>query len=455
MYLAAIVGEFVSAYGQQYLTMLVAQRSLADLRVADVRATCSACRCASSTATPVGRLVSRVTTDVDVLQRDVRRRRHDDRARRAEAASASSAFMLWIDWRLALVSLVLLPVMVGAIDFFRRTARRTYREIRERIARINGYLQEAISGMSVIAALGPRGARRYAEFERLNDDAPRRQPPLEQARGGALLGGRGGEHACRSPLMLLRGRPAARAAALVELGTIVAFIQYIQQFFVPIRDFSAKYAVMQSSMTAAERIFALLDTPPEPVPGARRACRRSCAARSTSTTSGSPTAARTGCCATSRSASRRASRSRSSAPPARARRRSSSCSTASTTCSAAASWSTASTCASGTRSALRRRIARGAAGRLPVQRHASPPTSRSAAPDIDARGASRRRRAHVNADRFIAAPAAATTRRSASAAATSRPASASCSPSRARSPTTRRSWCSTRRPRASTPRPSG
>src|SRR5207253_3181552 len=143
-----------------------------------------------------GRVVSRLTTDVDVLQEMF-------------AAGAMTivldflgllgilGFMLWINWALALVSLALLPVMVFAIDYFRRMARITYRRIRERIGRING-------------------------------------------------------------------------AGLAELGTVVAFIQYIQKFFVPIRDFSAKYAVMQSSMTAAERIFALLDLETEPVPAHAR-----------------------------------------------------------------------------------------------------------------------------------------------------------------------------------------
>ena len=94
-------------------------------------------------ATPVGRIVSRLTTDVDVLQEMF-------------AAGAMTialdglrlagivGFMCWINWRLALTSLVLLPFMVLGVDFFRRAARRTYRLIRERIGRINGFLQEAI-----------------------------------------------------------------------------------------------------------------------------------------------------------------------------------------------------------------------------------------------------------------------------------------------------------------------
>jgi ATP-binding cassette subfamily B protein len=177
------------------------------------------------------------------------------------------AFMLWIDWRLALVSLALLPFMVAAIDYFRRAARRTYRQIRERIGRVNGFLQEAISGMAAIA-LAAREQRTMGEFERLNAsyrEANHLSNKLEAALFSVVEAVSTVSVAC---MLFEGGRLSARGA--VELGTVVAFIQYIQQFFVPIRDFSAKYAVLQSSMTAAERLFALLDVTPEPVPATPR-----------------------------------------------------------------------------------------------------------------------------------------------------------------------------------------
>src|SRR5207248_2571397 len=162
-----IVGQLLAAYWQQYLTMVVAQRSLADLRVA-LFARVQRFPMRFFDRNPVGRIVSRLTTDVDVLQEMF-------------AAGAMTivldflgllgilGFMLWINWALALVSMALLPFMVFAIDYFRRMARKTYRLIRERIGRINGYLQEAISGMAAIALAG-REARAFAEFERLNAD---------------------------------------------------------------------------------------------------------------------------------------------------------------------------------------------------------------------------------------------------------------------------------------------
>jgi ATP-binding cassette subfamily B multidrug efflux pump len=261
VFVAAIVGEFVAYYWQQYLTMVVAQRSLADLRVA-LFARVQRFPMRFFDRNPVGRVVSRLTTDVDVLQEMF-------------AAGAMTilldvlglvgivAFMLWINWRLALTSLALLPVMVWAIDFFRRMARRTYRMIRERIGRINGYLQEAISGMAAIALAG-REARAFEEFERLNADH-RDANHLSNKLEAALFSFVEAVSTISIALMLWEGGRLHRAG-LVELGTVVAFIQYIQKFFVPIRDFSAKYAVMQSSMTAAERIFGVLDLEPEPVP---------------------------------------------------------------------------------------------------------------------------------------------------------------------------------------------
>jgi ATP-binding cassette subfamily B protein len=257
----AVVGEFVSYYGQSYLTMLVAQRSLADLRVG-VFDHLQRLPMSFFDHTPVGKLVSRVTTDVDVLNEMF-------------AAGAMTivldllklvgitAFMCWINWQMAIVSLVLLGPMTLAIDFFRRRARVTYRQIRERIARINGFLQEAISGMAVVQ-LSAREARTFREFDEANA-AHAESNRWSNRYEASLFSLVEAVSTVSIAFMLWRGG-TLHARDVVEVGTVIAFIQYIQQFFVPIRDFSAKYAVMQSSMTAAERIFALLDEPAEPAP---------------------------------------------------------------------------------------------------------------------------------------------------------------------------------------------
>ncbi|HJQ83284.1 MAG TPA: ABC transporter ATP-binding protein [Candidatus Binatia bacterium] len=273
VFVVAVVGEFAAYYWQQYLTMMVAQRSLADLRV-ELFARVQRFPMRFFDKNPVGRVVSRLTTDVDVLQEMF-------------AAGAMTivldalgllgivGFMLWINWRLALVSLAVLPIMIVAIDYFRRMARRTYRMIRERIGRINGYLQEAISGMSAIALAG-REARAFAEFERLNSDH-RDANHLSNKLEAALFSFVEAVSTVSVAAMLFEGgrlRAVGTYETATLIGTIVAFIQYIQRFFVPIRDFSAKYAVMQSSMTAAERIFALLDLSVETAPEHARAPAR-------------------------------------------------------------------------------------------------------------------------------------------------------------------------------------
>jgi ATP-binding cassette subfamily B protein len=256
----AVVGEFVSYYGQSYLTMLVAQRSLADLRVR-LFAHMQRLPMSFYDRTPVGKLVSRVTTDVDVLNEMFAAGAMTIVLDLLKLAGIT-AFMCWINWQMAVVSLLLLFPMTLAIDFFRRRARVTYRQIRERIARINGFLQEAISGIAVIQ-LSAREDITYREFEQANRD--HRDANLWSNRYEAALFSLVEAVSTVSIAFMLWRGGTLHAHDAVEVGTVIAFIQYIQQFFVPIRDFSAKYAVMQSSMTAAERIFALLDETVEPV----------------------------------------------------------------------------------------------------------------------------------------------------------------------------------------------
>ncbi len=256
MFLGALVGETVTIFAHYYLSMLVAQRCLADLRVA-IFSHVQKLPMSYFDRNPVGRLVTRMTTDVDVLQEmfssGVMTLLSD-----FVMVSWIVGIMFYIHPTLALVSLAMIPPMAVAINFFRVKARRTYRQIRERIARINAYLGEAISGMAVIQ-LFTREQRAYREFEALNADHRDAYHlsnlyeaslySLVEAAGsvsvGLLLWYGGGE--------VLHG--------VIGIGTPVAFKEYIHRFFVPLREFSQKYAVMQSAMASAERIFQLLDTP--------------------------------------------------------------------------------------------------------------------------------------------------------------------------------------------------
>jgi ATP-binding cassette subfamily B multidrug efflux pump len=256
LFLGALAGETVTVYLHYFLTMRVAQHCLADLRVA-VFSHVQKLPASYFDRNPVGRLVTRMTTDVDVLQEMF--------ASGVMTLISDFVMVVWIvaimfylDASLALVSLALIPPMAVAINFFRVKARQTYRLIRERIARINAYLGEAISGMAVIQLFAREG-RTYREFDDLNA-AHRDAYHLSNLYEASLYSMVEAAGAVSVALLLWYGGGAALHGA-VGIGTLVAFKEYLHRFFVPLRDFSQKYAVMQSAMSAAERIFQLLDTP--------------------------------------------------------------------------------------------------------------------------------------------------------------------------------------------------
>ena len=256
LYGVAMLAEFGFLYLQYYLTMLVAQRSLADLRL-DLFEHLQQLPARFFDRNPVGRLVTRLTTDVDVINEMF-------------AAGAMTilmdvatllgivAIMLTIDWHLALVTLALVPPLVLVVNFFRIAARRNYRLIRDRLARLNAYLQEALAGMTVIQ-LFARERRSQERFDRLNDEF-RAANHAANVYEAALFSIVESLSSLSLAVIVWYGGGAIVAGA-IAFGTLVAFIEYMQRFFVPIRDFSTKYAVMQSAMSSSERIFELLDQP--------------------------------------------------------------------------------------------------------------------------------------------------------------------------------------------------
>jgi len=242
---------------EDYLMYLCGQRVMHDLRQA-LFAHLIRMEAAFFDTNPVGRLMTRVLYDVEAVSE----------------AFTSGLFavvgdvvvlagvvgvMLWMDWHLALVTFSLVPVLAAVAAWFRVRARDAYREVRRRLARLNGYLQESLSGMTVIQLFGRE--RHEAEgFGRLNREYRRalfRSTIWEaslyaavEALGSAALA-----------LLLWYGARQIAAEALT-FGTLVAFIQYTNRFFLPIRDLGAKYTVMQSAMASSERIFGLLDREP-------------------------------------------------------------------------------------------------------------------------------------------------------------------------------------------------
>ena len=256
LFAGALIGEFVFFYGQYYSTMTVAQKSLADLRL-ELFAHLQELPASFFERNPVGRLVTRLTTDVDAINE-------------AFSAGTLTIFMdlltligivvilLTLNLRLAVVTLVLMPPLLIALNFFRVRSRETYRVIRERIARINAFLQETLSGIMVVQ-LFAQERKLFGEFDQRNREHrdANHLSNIYEATLFALVEAVG---SISIALMLWYGAGQV-GKRTVALGTLVAFVEYLQKFFVPIREFSSKYTTMQSAMTAVERVFQLLDTP--------------------------------------------------------------------------------------------------------------------------------------------------------------------------------------------------
>ena len=216
--------------------------------------------------TPVGRLMTRILNDVEAVSEAFTSGLFAIVADVVTVAGVVG-MMLWLDWRLALVTYAIVPLLFGGAAYFRIRARDAYREVRRRLARLNAFLQESLQGMAVIQ-LFAREAHERRQFERLNQDyrgALFNSTVFEaslyatvEALGSVALA-----------LLVWYGGGLIQAGALT-FGALVAFIQYTNRFFLPIRDLGAKYTVMQSAMASAERIFGLLDrsaaivTPPAP-----------------------------------------------------------------------------------------------------------------------------------------------------------------------------------------------
>ncbi|MEM7481376.1 MAG: ABC transporter ATP-binding protein [Acidobacteriota bacterium] len=208
---------------------------------------------------PIGRLVTRVTTDIDAL---------NELFTSGLVSIFGDVFLLagivsvlfWLNWKLALVTFCILPLLLLLTLWFRIRARQSYREVRVKIARINSFLQEHVTGMSVLQLFN-REKRAYDEFTEINEENRVANvqaifyyavyyPMVEliTAVGIGLIIGYGGNRV---------------VAGALSLGALVAFVQYAQRFYQPLSDLSEKYNILQAAMASSERVFALLDRPVE------------------------------------------------------------------------------------------------------------------------------------------------------------------------------------------------
>jgi ATP-binding cassette subfamily B multidrug efflux pump len=258
IYVGALVLAFLAEYAQTLLTTWLGQRIMYDLRM-EVFAHLQRLSLRYFDRNPVGRLMTRVTNDVEALN---------------EAFSSGIvtvfgdvftlvfilAAMLRLDWRLALVTFAVLPFVAAAAFLFRGLIRRAYRDIRVRLARINAFLQEHVSGVRVVQLFGrERQAReRFGKINRDHLEANLRSityyalffPVIEVLTAVALA-------------VILWYGGGQTLQGEVTVGVVAAFLQYTRRFFRPIQDLSEKYNLLQGAMAASERIFELLDTEPE------------------------------------------------------------------------------------------------------------------------------------------------------------------------------------------------
>src|SRR5947208_1003404 len=256
LYLVILVVAFAAEYVQTWTMQLTGQRIMFDLRMG-VYGHLQRLDLKYYDRNPVGRLMTRVTSDVDVL---------NDLFTSGVVTVFSDVLplvgimglMIWMNWRLALVAFCVLPLIILVAQWFRRNVRDTYRVVRGWIARINAFLQENITGMTTVQLFRREALNfeRFDEIDRKHRDANIESifyyavfyPAIEavSALAWALIIWYGGGSVLRNEL---------------TLGALVAFLQYSQRFFRPISDMSEKFNVLQSAMASSERIFKLLDEP--------------------------------------------------------------------------------------------------------------------------------------------------------------------------------------------------
>ena len=255
-YFFILIASFVLEYVQTWTLQMTGQRIMYDMRLQIYRHL-QRIDLQFYDRNPVGRLMTRVTTDVDVL---------NDMFTAGVVSIFGDVFTLagimivlvTMDWRLALVAFAVLPLIVLVTQWFRRNVRESYRTVRAWVARINAFLQEHITGMSTVQ-LFRRERRTFDKF----DDINRRH---RDANIDSIL-----FYAVFYPAIEVIG---ALAAALIiwfggrwvlqntlTIGSLVAFLLYSSRFFRPISDMSEKFNVLQAAMASSERIFKLLDTP--------------------------------------------------------------------------------------------------------------------------------------------------------------------------------------------------
>jgi ATP-binding cassette, subfamily B, multidrug efflux pump len=260
-----IVAEFGVRFTSGYLLQIVGQRSMADVR-REVFRFLQAQRIAFFDRQPIGRLTTRVTNDVDAVGE-------------LFASGAVTAVgdvitltrivvaMVVLSPQLSLLTFLAVPPLAWLVDRFRRRARDAFRAIRTKTARMNAYLNEQVTGVAVVQAFAQE-RRCQDEFGEIN--SAYREANQLAIRYDAMLYAVVDAFAsvCIASLLFAGAWALHRQQPAASLGVLVAFVQYVQRFFEPLREISSKFTILQNAMSGAERVFGLLDKPEPDAPTA-------------------------------------------------------------------------------------------------------------------------------------------------------------------------------------------
>ena len=260
LYTGTLIGSFVMRYVQAVIMNYVGQRVMMDLRMR-LFAHLQGMSIAYFDRNPVGRLVTRLTNDISTLEQVLSQGIVQILVSLLTLVAIIAA-LIALDWRLALLMCAFLPPMVLTVRYFARSQREGYREQRMWLARINAYLNENLTGMAVVQLFNREreNLRRFDQRNRGLLDANKRvlfwyavfEPSvvLFAAITSAAILWYGGERVLTETL---------------TIGTLVAFTQYMQRFYWPVRDLADRFTTLQSAMASCERIFGVLDDVPEVV----------------------------------------------------------------------------------------------------------------------------------------------------------------------------------------------
>ncbi len=254
-YLVLVLLQSLANFAQLYALQLLGQRAMHDLRVATYQHVLRQ-RAAFFDRMPVGRLLTRMTNDVDSIN-EMFASGVVTLVADAIKLAAIIVMMLVLDVRLTLITFITLPLLAVLVGYGRSLMRNSFRRIRVKLAAMNAFLAEHLTGIKVVQ-LFARQKQATRAYNAINADY--RDSYLGAIRADAAMYAGVEAIAVISAACIAWYASGKIGAGIITVGLLVAFIEYVNKFFVPVKDFSAKYTVMQSAMAAAERIMDLLDT---------------------------------------------------------------------------------------------------------------------------------------------------------------------------------------------------